>query len=165
MTENGNTILLACPRTHYLPIAGVYTEDLSWTIRTRRYTIDGDYLIGDLPGIERITVATGCNGSMLSAAGGVGRLVAAQVLRQLDLPTLSRGVESSAIDTECDVAETVGCGKADRVLEAFGAAKWDPGRFVGNKWNSEVAPFGGGDVYSAEFRAQCAAVRGRKFEN
>ena len=64
-----------------------YTAGLS------TYTIDGEYLLGAWPGVGGLSVATGCNGSMLSAAGGVGRLVAAQVLEELGLPEVDGDAE------------------------------------------------------------------------
>ena len=66
-----------------------YTAGLS------TYTIDGEYLLGAWPGVGGLSVATGCNGSMLSAAGGVGRLVAAQVLEELGLPEVDGDAEWS----------------------------------------------------------------------
>ena len=121
-----------------------YTAGLS------TYTIDGEYLLGGWPGVGGLSVATGCNGSMLSAAGGVGRLIAAQVMQELGLPE----------------GEGEGEGR-DGLLEALGAARFAPARFEGDGWDRLCGAGeagGGADVWSEGFRRRCAARRGAKFQ-
>ena len=94
----------------------------------------GDYLVGSLPGIAGIAVATGCNGSMLSAAGGVGRLVAATVLDALGIPPTTSeemGADDGGVAGLSGRHDTW-----DPLLEAFGRDRWDPRRFVdGDRWD------------------------------
>lgn len=40
------------------------------------YTLDGRFLLGPVPGVEGLFVATGCCGSGIAASGGIGRAVA-----------------------------------------------------------------------------------------
>ena len=148
---------------------GAYTAGLS------TYTIDGEHLVGPLPGVDGLTVATGCNGSMLSGAGGVGRLVAAHVMRSLGMPlppplavelhgeggTGGRS-SSSSLGSSGEADAAAGAGWSD-VLHHLGADLFTPGRFTAARWAEECEPHGGGDVWSEAFRAQCAARRGAKF--
>jgi hypothetical protein len=138
-------------------------------------SVDGDYLVGELPGVRGLSVATGCNGSMLSAAGGVGRIIATQVMQDLAI--------GARVDVHKDMAEAQTCAAAHgdvagalpslaadhaSVLGALGAGRYAPSRFLqgvaGTRWDEECAPYGGGDVFSTAFRAQCAARRGAKFQ-
>ena len=153
---------------------GHYTAGLS------TYTVDGEYLIGGLPGISGLSVATGCNGSMLSASGGVGRMVAAQVMQDLGLCGGGGGAVAAAAVGAADAAGAAGGGQApggtlpaagadcSTVLTALGAQRYAPARFLEQgadgrrRWDVEC---GGGDVFSEEFRAQCAARRGAKFRS
>ena len=69
--ESYGALLPHAPTLENLEI-GTYTGGLS------TYTPDGGYICGKSPGneISGLIVASGCNGSGLSAAGGIGRLVA-----------------------------------------------------------------------------------------
>ena len=117
--------------------------------------VDGDYLVGALPGVHGLSVATGCNGSMLSAAGGVGRIIATQVMQSLDLLP-----EAAKSTHHWDLSGTLPGHDADHssVLAALGAARYAPGRFLDENRNRHD------DVYDEAFRAKCAARRGAKFQ-
>eukprot|EP01052_Picozoa_sp_SAG31_P006770 SAG31_NODE_314_length_17854_cov_3.932075_17_plen_490_part_00 len=118
------------------------------------YTIDGEYLAGPLPGVEGVSVVTGCNGSGLSSAGGLGRLVASEVLRNLEL-------DDKVLHT---AARTTTDGLTDidpRVV--FGGDRFSLARFTAEEISSWEES-GCGGVNSPEFRARCAARRGAKFQ-
>ncbi len=89
---------------------------------------------------------------MLSAAGGVGRIIATQIMQSLGVDTQTQPPKGG------DPSGTLPRYDADHgsVLTAFGAARYAPGRFLERK------PYA--DVYGAEFRAKCAARRGAKFQ-
>ena len=89
---------------------------------------------------------------MLSAAGGVGRIIATQIMQSLDVNTQTQPLNGG------DPGGTPPCHDADygSVLTALGAPRYAPSRFL------EDEPYA--DVYSEEFRAKCAARRGAKFQ-
>lgn len=92
---------------------------------------------------------------MLSSAGGVGRIIATQVMQSLDI-NMQAKTSSKHYD---GLGGTLPCYDADysNVLAALGASRYAPGRFL------EREPYA--DVYAEEFRAKCAARRGAKFRN
>lgn len=96
---------------------------------------------------------------MLSAAGGVGRMIATQVLQSLDVNAHTQPASAfSYHHCDGDVGGTLPRYDADygSILTAFGAPRYAPGRFLERE--SFV------DVYDDEFRAKCAARRGAKFQ-
>lgn len=79
---------------------------------------------------------------MVSAVGGVGRIIATQVMQSLDVQIRLPNSKDSDADHS--------------VLEALGARRYAPGRFL------EQEPYV--DVYDEEFRLKCSARRGAKFQ-
>jgi hypothetical protein len=111
------------------------------------YTPDGKYHIGDLTGgnyrgPKGLFVASGCNGSGLSSAGGYGRIVAELVG---EVGGGGPGVEGGG----GDAGAGGNCGD-DGTYHAEREA-FDPTRFLIT------------DFFAEPFRRFCAASRGKKF--
>ena len=67
------------PLGHY--VAGF--ESLKFrhhTVGLTSYTPDGHFLIGAIPSVDRLLLASGCCGTGVSSAGGIGRMVAEMVI-------------------------------------------------------------------------------------
>ena len=124
--------------------------------------------------IEGYSVLSGCNGSGLSASGGLGHLAAVHALDALDA--------SAALDVGGEKAETGGGETEDgRAEDAEGQRdrqmlkRWDPSRdalrrLVGGVANDGCGPSEDlrdvdieGVIRGAKFRDMCAAVRAQKF--
>jgi hypothetical protein len=132
------------------------------------YTPDGRYLIGRVPGATNaVSVATGCNGSGLSSAGGIGRLVALQVQQAL----LSEKVLCPALLS----AE----GAAAEEMRLLGADEFSLERFEPQLRGDGVEVVAGAiegtthadrpdtpwsNMHSLAFRELCGQSRGAKFQ-
>ena len=112
-----------------------------WVAGMSTYTFDGKYSIGAHTSTERMYVASGCNGSGLSASGGIGKFIAGLVDR-------------TAFNTDEDWTSVL-----DR--ERKGDPRiglYDPERQCKDRVDDE-------SVFSEAFRERCAMSRVRKFQS
>ncbi|ALG73062.1 hypothetical protein VY88_14175 [Azospirillum thiophilum] len=73
LEEGWHTLARLCPPLFQVGIAH-YVSGLS------TYTADGRFVLGPVPEVEGLFMATGCCGAGIAASGGIGRSVAASVL-------------------------------------------------------------------------------------
>lgn len=97
-------------------------------------------------------------------------MVAAQVMHDLGWVGLRDAADADAAAVDGTLPPTGA--DSSIVLTALGAQRYAPGRFMEpsdggrrrfERWDEECGRYGGGDVFSEGFRAQCAARRGAKF--
>ena len=112
-----------------------------WVAGMSTYTFDGKYNVGAHTSTERMYVASGCNGSGLSASGGIGKFIAGLVDRTA---FITDDDWTSILDRER---------KDDPRIDLY-----DPERQCKDQVDD-------GSVFSETFRERCAMSRVRKFQS
>ncbi|MFQ5828102.1 MAG: NAD(P)/FAD-dependent oxidoreductase [Candidatus Methylomirabilia bacterium] len=78
----GTTLFAVCPALKTAPLAkGVRCLPT--------FTPDGNYVIGEAPGVQNLWVATGCNATSIAGSMVVGRWIAEMMTQGLDLPSMA----------------------------------------------------------------------------